>query len=123
MVQPPSTAVKFKIAFDLDETLDYGTALVRLCNMLVIGAEVIVLSARTQTDPSVADKLMKVMRLGVKAECIHLHVVQGETNEARAYAKAVYCRDHQIDLFIDNNRVYCDHVKALSPHTTVLHRV
>lgn len=123
MEQPPSLAVKFKIAFDLDETLDYGTALARLCNMLVEPAYVIVLSARTQTDPTVAAKFEKVKRLGIRAEELHLHVVQGETNEARAYAKAVYCRDHQIDLFIDNNRVYCDHVKTMSPHTTVLHRV
>jgi hypothetical protein len=115
--------VKFKIAFDLDETLDFGTAVARLCNMVSPLAQVTVLSARTSTDPTVADKLEKLKRLGIATESIHLHVVHGETNEARAYRKAEYCRDNEIDLFIDNNRVYCDHVKAMSPHTTVLHRV
>jgi hypothetical protein len=115
--------MKFKIAFDLDETLDHGTAVARLFNTLNPMVECIVLSARTRTDPTVADKLAKVEGLGIRINPVQLHVVQGETNEARAYAKAVFCRDNQIDLFIDNNRVYCDHVRALSPNTTVLHRV
>jgi hypothetical protein len=118
--------MSFKIAFDLDETLDHGTAVARLCNAINRACgeiEVIVLSARTQTDPTVKEKFSKVQALGIAIHPAQLHVVQGETNEARAYAKAVFCRDNQIDLFIDNNRVYCDHVKALSPNTTVLHRV
>jgi hypothetical protein len=126
MEQPPSTAVKFRVAFDLDETLDFGTSLARLCNALhrsCMEIEVIILSARTATDPTVKEKWNKVERLGIVIDPKNLHVVQGETNEARAYAKAVFCRDQKIDLFIDNNRVYCDHVKTMSPHTTVLHRV
>lgn len=115
--------MSFKIAFDLDETLDYGTALARLFNMLNPHAELIVLSARTLTDPTVADKFKKCEGLGLVIRPEQLHVVQGETNEARAYAKAIFCRDQEIDVFIDNNRSYCDHVRAISPRTTVLHRV
>jgi UDP-N-acetylglucosamine 2-epimerase len=115
--------MSFKIAFDLDQTLDYGTALARLFNTLNPHVELIVLSARTSTDPTVADKLKKVEGLGIVIKPEQLHVVLGETNEARAYAKAVYCRDQQIDIFIDNNRSYCDLVKSVSPRTTILHRV
>lgn len=114
---------KFKIAFDLDETLDYGTALARLFNTLNDRVELYVLSARTRTDPTIEDKLKKVERLGITIKPVQLHVVAGETNEARAYGKAVFCREFQIDVLIDNNRVYCDHVKLMSPNTTVLHRV
>jgi hypothetical protein len=118
--------MKFKIAFDLDETLDHGTALARLCNAVnrsCSEVEVIVLSARMMNEATVREKFSKVERLGIAIHPKQLHVVHGETNEARAYAKAIFCRDNQIDLFIDNNRVYCDHVRTMSPNTTVLHRV
>jgi hypothetical protein len=117
--------MSFKIAFDLDETLDHGTALARLCNALnrCRDVEITVLSARKMTEVTIKEKFSKVQSLGVTVTSKQLHVVQGETDTARAYAKGAFCRDNQIDLFIDNNRVYCDHVLAMSPHTTVLHRV
>jgi hypothetical protein len=117
--------VSFKIAFDLDETLDHGTALARLCNALnrCRDLEIIVLSARTVSEATLQEKFEKVQKLGVTITQKQLHVVQGGTDTARAYAKGAFCRDNRIDLFIDNNRVYCDHVLAMSPHTTVLHRV
>lgn len=117
--------MSFKIAFDLDETLDHGTALIRLCNALsrCRDIEITVLSARKMSEVTVKEKFAKVQNLGVTIALKQLHVVQGETDTARAYAKGAFCRDNHIDLFIDNNRVYCDHVLAMSPHTTVLHRV
>lgn len=117
--------MSFKIAFDLDETLDHGTALARLCNALnrCRDVEITVLSARKMTEATIKEKFSKVQSLGLAIGHQQLHVVQGETDTARAYAKGAFCRDNQIDLFIDNNRVYCDHVLAMSPHTTVLHRV
>jgi hypothetical protein len=128
------------IAVDLDGTLDSSSMLLRVMRCLKSDGdmEVIVLTCCQGGKPTFGDKIRKLKDLlffglyfpeeghafgdnwpeVLPSEPVF--VLEGKDQEERANLKAKFCAKYGVKLLIDDDPVYCQRVRELSPGTTVL---
>lgn len=116
------------VAIDIDGTLSvWFSVLGPLSKALTVaGHTVVLLTGHSCPDPENADRdnLLHGRRTQVEPFCASFQeiiVCVGRNSTEVAQQKAEYCRNQQIDLFIDDSLNYCAGVRQRSPGTLVLH--
>lgn len=118
-----------KIAIDIDGTLSrYPERLSSLAKSIVsMGGYACLLTGHSRPDPSTANseelqagRKAQIESLGIGDLDAPIHICVGRNSREVAHQKGEFCRDNQIDIFIDDSKDYCEAVRRLSPNTTIL---
>jgi len=112
-----------KIAFDIDGTITKHPQ--RMAALMAQFPGWVVLTGGIATPDQIdGHKLARQSQLipfiGEAIDLTLINICLGPSVAEVARLKGEYCRDHQIDILIDDSVEYCRAVQAISPTTTIL---
>lgn len=112
-----------KIAIDIDGTISLNPDFFRrfIDNQMDAGNEIHILTGgkRDQEDNVInpEGRLKQLKRLGITRFTVVVQIVRETQHPGIGVGKAEYCRDNDIDMIFEDDRLYVLEIKRIAPNT------
>jgi hypothetical protein len=114
---------RIRIAVDIDHTITANPEFFKLFieNQLQAGNEIHVLtgrlSSREENAVNPADRVEQLRRLGITKYTTLVQITRQAQYPDIGIGKGEYCRDHNIDMIMEDDTLYIGEISRISPRT------